>query len=58
MLSINGDEPRNGGHGKFYLRAPHEPVVGIPDLPEQWAQLSQGQHGDRQNHRSEGWRRW
>jgi hypothetical protein len=34
---ISGDEPRNGGGGTFFLRAPREPVVGIPDLPEQWA---------------------
>jgi hypothetical protein len=34
---VSGDEPRNGGHGNFYLRAPHEPVAGIPELPAQWA---------------------
>jgi hypothetical protein len=34
---ISGDEPRDGGGGTFFLLAPREPVVGIPDLPEQWA---------------------
>jgi hypothetical protein len=34
---INGDEPRNGGGGNYYLRFPRNPVSGIPELPDQWA---------------------
>ncbi len=34
---IDGDEPRDEGSGKFYLRSPRGQVLGVPELPQQWA---------------------
>jgi hypothetical protein len=34
---VIGDEPRIGP-GKFYVRGLDQPVTGIPDLPQAWAQ--------------------
>ncbi len=34
---ISGNEPRNAGHGDYYLRFPHDQVSEVPELPEQWA---------------------
>jgi len=34
---IEGREPRDDVHGRFYVQLPIEPAEGLPDSPPRWA---------------------